>query len=102
VVVGDQAAAGVDLGILQRPGDVVDGADGHAGLLEQIHPFGRGSRAEHRAQVGDQRVPMLPPRAEVGIERCFAQPTTIQPSRVSKAWNGTIDRCADSLMRGGT
>src|SRR6185312_8593183 len=33
---------------------------------------------------------------------CLAQATVIQPSAVSKAWNGTIEGCADSGIRRGS
>lgn len=66
-------AAGLDLRVGEHLGQVVDRPAGHAGRLQQRHPFG--GALEHRglAQQGNQLGAVIDPRLVAGKARVVGQ-----------------------------
>jgi hypothetical protein len=84
VLVGDDTVARERLRVLERLGDVVDAADGDAGVDEQSSSRSGRPIAVHRSRQ----------------KRSLPAAIVMWPSAVANAWNGTIEGCALLARRG--
>ena len=117
---GDQIAR-ERLRIGDGPGHVVDRAARDARRAQALQPRRRAFAEQHRrelvdaglavlvarghgreARVADHPVQARARRTAASKNLSLGQATTIQPSRVGKFWNGTIEGCAEFAKRSGS